>query len=273
MHFAFVYYLLSVHSLCFFDSFVKMCLNNCVKQDVHNTSHLENVDKLGNDVIMNCDYLEHDDVWTSNDTELLVVQWNIRGMYSKIDHLKHVIDNNPCNRTPDLILLCEMWLNKQTPNISVPGYNLIRKDRTKKIGGGVAMLIKQGIKYRERRDLSDDTELKCVLLELGDNKQKTIVGSLYRPPNHPPAEFITQYDHLIGKIGQEKKELIIGLDYNLDLLKCNTHKQTENFLETNLEHGLIPTIIRPTRITNSTTTLIDNIMVSKKFLVSLRAVY
>ena len=63
----------------------------------------------------------------------------------------------------------------------------------------------------------------------------------------------------------QKKELIIGLDHNLDLLKCNTHKQTENFLETNLEHGLIPTIIRPTRITNTTTTLIDNIMVSKKF--------
>ena len=64
---------------------------------------------------------------------------------------------------------------------------------------------------------------------------------------------------------QEKKELVLGLDHNLDLLKCNTHKQTENFLETNLEYGLIPTIIRPTRITNTNATLIDNIMVSKKF--------
>ena len=78
MHFAVVYYLLSVHSLCSSDSFVKiMCLNNCVKQDVHSTSCLENVDKLDNDVIMTCDYLEHDDVWTSNDTELFVIQWNI----------------------------------------------------------------------------------------------------------------------------------------------------------------------------------------------------
>ena len=66
------------------------------------TSHLENVNKLDNDVIMTCDYLEHDDVWTSNDTELFVIQWNIQGMCSKTDHLKHVIDNNPCNRTPDL---------------------------------------------------------------------------------------------------------------------------------------------------------------------------
>ena len=48
-----------------------------------------------------------------------------------------------------------MWLNKQTPSISVPGYKLIRKEQTKKVGGGVAILIKQGIKCKERRDLSD----------------------------------------------------------------------------------------------------------------------
>ena len=78
MHFAVVYYLLSVYILCFSDSCVKtMCLDNCVKQDVHSTSHLENVNELDNDVIMTCDYLEHDDVWTSNDTELFVIQWNI----------------------------------------------------------------------------------------------------------------------------------------------------------------------------------------------------
>ena len=155
-----------------------MCLNNCVKQDVHSTSRLENVNKLDNYVIMTCDYLEHDDVWTSNDSELFIIQWNIRGMCSKTDHLKHVIDNNPCNRTPDLILLCETWLNKQTPSISVPGYNLIRKDQTKKVGGGVVILIKQGIKYKERRDLSDSTELECILIELENHKQRTIVGSL-----------------------------------------------------------------------------------------------
>ena len=209
MHFAVVYYLLSVYILCFSDSCVKtMCLDNCVKQDVHSTSRLENVNKLDNDVIMTCDYLEHDDVWTSNDTELFVIQWNIQGMCSKTDHLKHVIDNNPSNRTPDLILLCETWLNKQTLSISVPGYNLIRKDRTKKVGGGVAILIKQGIKYKERRDLSDSIKLECILIELENNKQRTIVGSLYKPPNLPPAEFITKYDNLIGTVGQEKKELV-----------------------------------------------------------------
>ena len=120
-----------------------------MKQNELSTGRVENIDKLDSDVIMTCDYLEHDDDWSSDSTELFVVQWNIRGMYSKNDHIKHVIHNNPCNRNPDLILLCETWLNNHTPSVVVPGYSLIRKDRTKKVGGGVAILIKQGIKYKE----------------------------------------------------------------------------------------------------------------------------
>ena len=52
------------------------------------------------------------------------------------------------------------------------------------------------------------------------------------------------------------------MDHNLDLLKTNTHPQTNEFLETNLRKSLIPCISKPTRITHKTATLIDNIMTS-----------
>ena len=48
------------------------------------------------------------------------------------------------------------------------------------------------------------------------------------------------------------------MDHNLDLLKNSTHKHTQQFIEE------MPTITRPTRITNSSATLIDNIFVSEK---------
>ena len=41
--------------------------------------------------------------------------------------------------------------------------------------------------------------------------------------------------------------IILGVDHNLDLLKCDKHYNTPEFLNTNLENGLIPTINRPTR--------------------------
>ena len=56
---------------------------------------------------------------------------------------------------------------------------------------------------------------------------------------------------------------IVGLDHNLDFLKAHSHQLTNDFIQLNLDLGMIPTITRPTRITNSTATLIDNIMVSQ----------
>ena len=55
---------------------------------------------------------------------------------------------------------------------------------------------------------------------------------------------------------------MIAMDHNLDLLKTNVHHNTQDFLECNLQMGLYPAIIHPTRITKSSATLIDNIFVS-----------
>ena len=60
---------------------------------------------------------------------------------------------------------------------------------------------------------------------------------------------------------QNHKHVIIGLDHNLDLLKCALHSQTQQFLEVTLESNLIPTITKPTRVTNTSATLIANILI------------
>ena len=62
---------------------------------------------------------------------------------------------------------------------------------------------------------------------------------------------------------ENPKIIIIGLDHNLDLLKSMQHSLTNDFVQSNLDFGLMPTITRPTRITQSTNTLIDNIIVSQ----------
>ena len=61
----------------------------------------------------------------------------------------------------------------------------------------------------------------------------------------------------------EKKQLIIGMDHNLDLLKSSSHKNTQSFLETNIGHGTLPCISKPTHITHTSATLIDNIFCSE----------
>ena len=48
-------------------------------------------------------------------------------------------------------------------------------------------------------------------------------------------------------------------------MKYDTHDPTREFLELNLEQNLIPTITKPTRITKTSATLLDNIIVGKYF--------
>ena len=87
----------------------------------------------------------------------------------------------------------------------------------------------------------------------------------YRSPNSNTKEFLAEYKQAV-KVWQELKyhELIVGLDHNLDFLKSEKHPHTQSFLEFNLDSDLMPTITRPTRVTQKSATLIDNVFISKK---------
>ena len=62
---------------------------------------------------------------------------------------------------------------------------------------------------------------------------------------------------------EQKSDIILGMDHNLDLFKLNTRRHTQHFNEIMLENNLLPTITQPTQITQSSATLIDNIFVSE----------
>ena len=96
-------------------------------------------------------------------------------------------------------------------------------------------------------------------------EKKIIVGSMYQLPNTDTESFNKRLNTITSKFAlTNDKEVIIGMDHNLDLLKSSTHKHTRQFIEEMTEKNLLPTITRPKRITNSSATLIDNIFVSDK---------
>ena len=164
-------------------------------------------------------------------------------------------------------MLCETWLNDYSPNINIPGYHVELENRKGKKGGGVAILIKEDLKYKSRPDLKEklkNSQTKTCFVELKGSQGNIILGSLYRPPNTPTKEFLDNYTELLNELNKERNELILGMDHNLDLLKVNQHKLTEEFLECNLDSGMIPQITKPTRITQTSATIIDNVMISKK---------
>ena len=58
----------------------------------------------------------------------------------------------------------------------------------------------------------------------------------------------------------------MGIDHNLDLIKSDKHDSTQTYLELNFDRGLAPTITKPTRVTKTSATLMDNIFCSIEML-------
>ena len=224
-------------------------------------------DKYQNDSLDefdNCDYVYS--VTDVMSTDLVVMQVNIRGISSKRSQLIDLIDNSVHNKQVDMVLISETWLTDFSPAIDIPGYDMYRQDHLHKKGGGVAILTSSKLRMVKRPNLSSKLEQsECVTLEIIlRNGDHCLVSSMYRPPNSNAQTFLASYNSLICAMKKENpKGIIIGLDHNLDFLKADKHQATNDFIQSNLDFGLTPTVTRPTQITNSSATLIDNIIVSQ----------
>ena len=74
---------------------------------------------------------------------------------------------------------------------------------------------------------------------------------------------IQTFDNYINKcltkITKERKQCYLSGDFNIDLLKYDVNNKHRDFLNMVTSFGYLPYIIHPTRITENTSTLIENI--------------
>ena len=65
--------------------------------------------------------------------------------------------------------LAETWLDEESEkNVAVSGYGVVCASRSKRRGGGVALLVRDGLTYRERPDLGtfDEGQFESVFIEI-----------------------------------------------------------------------------------------------------------
>ena len=91
-------------------------------------------------LVDNCDYLDYSDSELnkrSDNTDLTVMQLNVRGILNKQCALKRLIMDVNRTHQLDLLLLAETWLKKTTENrVKISGYELVCSHRKRKKGGG-----------------------------------------------------------------------------------------------------------------------------------------
>ena len=109
---------------------------------------------------------------------------NINHICNKFDELSVVASK----LNPDIIALTETWLTPDVPDshCSLLDYNILRRDRIGKIGGGVMIYIRSSIFYRNLDILNEGNfEILWVWLRpqfLPRPVSALIVGVVYCPP-------------------------------------------------------------------------------------------
>ena len=91
------------------------------------------------------------------------------------------------------------------------------------------------------------------------HKRKILVDIVYRPPNRSISAFTEQITNSVRTLRIENKQCYIMGDFNINLLNYDHHMETHDYVDAMFSNSLIPQITNPTRITATTTTLIDNI--------------
>jgi len=104
--------------------------------------------------------------------------------------------------------------------------------------------------------------LEYKFTKLTFNEKQIIIGTIYRPNSFPQADvdiFSHTMTELQDLLGRENKDVYIMGDMNIDLLKFSDHRNTGIYLENIFSQGFLPLIVKPTRLTSHSATLIDHI--------------
>ena len=162
----------------------------------------------------------------------------------------------------DVIAITENWLNSKTRDTPfLAGYQHECMTRNERRGGGVSIFIKDNLSYELCDTFSVvDEYIECVVVKIKLRFLTVTIACDYRPPNTNVELFLDKWDEILYSLSKSSKSVYILRDFNLDLLNYHKHKATSSFINTSFSRGCVPLIKRPTRITNESATLIDNII-------------
>ena len=166
----------------------------------------------------------------------------------------------------NIIGISEHKIRKDTlpsSNILIPGYEEFIFEPTETTHGGTGFYIKDNIDYITRKNLQINSpgDFESIFIEIQfPKKRNLIVGCVYR---HPGSDISIQdftnlhLSHILQKISFENKQCALMGDFNVDLLKSNSHNQSNEFYNSMSSNFFTPFILQPTRLHSKT--LIDNI--------------
>ena len=212
-------------------------------------------------------YIEHQFKKQFTNNNFNVMHLNARSLNTNFSEINNYICS--LDTSFDIIAVSETWFDNSV-NVNdfyIPNYNATYTNRCNKRGGGVLIYVNKDIPFKklENYSVSMNELFEIVSIELQlQGCKNVIVSCVYRTPGSNMEQFTEYIEQYMKSINSNKTVYMCG-DFNIDLLKHSTHNNTKLFLETMYSYGMLPLINKPTRVTENSATLIDNIFTNNCF--------
>ena len=209
-----------------------------------------------------CNYYLPSDFPHFDDKDMSIINLNIRSLANKFDTFKNLLDT--LKQRFSIISLTETWLNehKSVENFGLTDYYFVCSNRINRRGGGLGIYVSNNFNFKRRPDLDiiEDGIIETLFIEIISTSGKNIiVGTVYRPPSGNFDMFENKFNEILTKVDKSNKITYLMGDFNIDLLKTENSDYSSRFCEQLFTSSFFPLITRPSRITQHTATLIDNI--------------
>ena len=227
-------------------------------------SNIDPENNFYNSTNSNCEYYTDEQFKcnVSMDGSLSIIHFNGRSLYRNFIKIKDYL--NQFSKF-SVIAVSESWLTyEKETDVELEDYELFTTNRINRNGGGVALYVHNSFKCKKIESMSITVEntMEMVTVEIITEKNKNIIIScVYRTPGSCLDIFNDKMSDIYDKNVEKKRVLVCG-DFNIDLLNTNEHRKSRDFLNTMYCLSLFPTILKPTRITTNSATLIDNIFIN-----------
>ena len=127
-----------------------------------------------------------------------ILSTNVRSLPKKIDELQQIAELNYAS----VICITESWLSPNIPDhcVSIPGFNLFRKDRIGSSGGGVCVYL-DNKKPCNHLDSCDQSDVESIWVALRPHKlpreiTSIILGVIYHSTSNKEPENVVLRDHV-----------------------------------------------------------------------------
>lgn len=179
---------------------------------------------------------------------------NIRSLHYKVAQLQSIICEE--SRNFNIFAINETCLDDtiQDHELCIPNYNIVRRDRRDKSGGGVAVYIKNTTPFIRHTEFETD-EIEALWIEIIlPHIKNVLLCVLYRPPESK-VEWFDHFHDMMNIPSNSSFDIVIIGDFNINLLQ-ETNKRWKQEIEL---YNLKQMVQVPTRETDLTSTLIDHV--------------